>query len=44
MGEIIGNFAKDEAIAFLRGFAEGMSDDDRVMVAADGCEDSGKVL
>jgi uncharacterized SAM-dependent methyltransferase len=38
-----GNFSRDDAAAFLRGFAKVMNDSDTLMIGVDGCQDGTNV-
>ncbi|KAI1180739.1 DUF323 domain protein [Nemania sp. FL0916] len=43
MGSSIGNFSPSDAAAFLRGFAEDLQPDDRLLVGVDACVDPLKI-
>ncbi|KAL8695927.1 MAG: hypothetical protein Q9224_003069 [Gallowayella concinna] len=43
LGSSIGNFGREEAVAFLQGFAATLGGNDRMLVGLDACQDAQKV-
>ena len=43
LGSSIGNFGREEAAAFLHGFANTLGSNDRILVGLDACQDKNKV-